>query len=174
VPIHKQLIEIGFLVYHQARLDIVKQDMKAPLFENIRVYGDLSPGHVASRWYLGSNQGSHGYLGLCGLGEEGLTYHGLRHTFINQFRRQNLDLAKAKALVGHADKSTTGGYGDCYPAGVLKDELDKIDFGLGLDHIHYRHYQGLQKAQGDFKVGRPVGTPFPNVRAPKRHWKSYA
>jgi len=174
VPIHKQLIETGFLDYHQARLDIVKQDMKAPLFENIRVYGDLSPGHVASRWYLGSSQGSHGYLGLCGLGEEGLTYHGLRHTFINQFRRQNLDLAKAKALVGHADKSTTGGYGDCYPAGVLKDELDKIDFGLGLDHIHYRHYQGLQKAQGDFKVGRPVGTPFPNVRAPKRHWKSYA
>jgi len=174
VPIHKQLIETGFLDYHQARLDIVKQDMKAPLFENIRVYGDLSPGHVASRWYLGSSQSSHGYLGLCGLGEEGLTYHGLRHTFINQFRRQNLDLAKAKALVGHADKSTTGGYGDCYPAGVLKDELDKIDFGLGLDHIHYRHYQGLQKAQGDFKVGRPVGTPFPNVRAPKRHWKSYA
>ena len=174
VPIHKQLIETGFLDYHQARLDIVKQDMKAPLFENIRVYGDLSPGHVASRWYLGSSQSSHGYLGLCGLGEEGLTYHGLRHTFINQFRRQNLDLAKAKALVGHADKSTTGGYGDCYPAGVLKDELDKIDFGLGLDHIHYRHYQELQQAQGDFKVGRPVGTPFPNVRAPKRHWKSYA
>lgn len=174
VPIHKQLIETGFLEYHQARLDIVEHDVKAPLFENIRVYGDLSPGHVASRWYLGSSQRSHGYLGLCGLGEEGLTYHGLRHTFINQFRRQNLDLAKAKALVGHADKSTTGGYGDCYPSDVLKDEIDKIDFGLGLDHIHYRHYQELKKAQGDFKVGRPVGTPFPNVRAPKRHWKSYA
>ncbi|WAD26121.1 site-specific integrase [Pseudomonadaceae bacterium T75] len=174
VPIHKQLIETGFLDYHQARLDIVKQDMKAPLFENIRVYGDLSPGHVASRWYLGSSQGSHGYLGLCGLGEEGLTYHGLRHTFINQFRRQNLDLAKAKALVGHADKSTTGGYGDCYPSDVLKDELDKLDFGLGLGHIHYRHYQELRERQGVFNVGRPVGTPFPSVRVAKRHWKTYA
>ncbi|WP_314017849.1 site-specific integrase [Stutzerimonas degradans] len=174
VPIHRQLIESGFLEFHQARLEAVGQDGKAPLFDNIRVYGDLSPGHVASRWYLGSSQSSHGYLGLCGLGEDGLTYHGLRHTFINQFRRQNLDLAKAKALVGHADKSTTGGYGDCYPSDVLKDELDKIDFGLGLDHIHYRHYQELQKAQGDFKVGRPVGTPFPNVGVPKRHWKTYA
>jgi len=100
--------------------------------------------------------------------------HGLRHTFINQFRRQNLDLAKAKALVGHSDKSTTGGYGDCYPSDVLKDELDKLDFGLGLGHIHYRHYQELRERQGVFNVGRPVGTPFPSVRVAKRHWKTYA
>ncbi len=109
VPIHRQLIESGFLEFHQARLEAVERDGKAPLFDNIRVYGDLSPGHVASRWFLGSSQISRGYLGLCGLGDDGLTYHGLRHTFINQFRRQNLDLAKAKALVGHSDKSTTGG-----------------------------------------------------------------
>lgn len=173
VPIHRQLIESGFLEFHQARLEAVERDGKAPLFENIRVYGDLSPGHVASRWYLGSSQISRGYLGLCGLGDDGLTYHGLRHTFINQFRRQNLDLAKAKALVGHSDKSTTGGYGDCYPSGVLKNELDKIDFGLGLGHIHYRHYQELRERQGIFNVGRPVGTPFPSVRVVKRHWKTY-
>ncbi len=174
VPIHRQLIESGFLEFHQARLEAVERDGKAPLFDNIRVYGDLSPGHVASRWFLGSSQISRGYLGLCGLGDDGLTYHGLRHTFINQFRRQNLDLAKAKALVGHSDKSTTGGYGDCYPSDVLKDELDKLDFGLGLGHIHYRHYQELRERQGVFNVGRPVGTPFPSVRVAKRHWKTYA
>lgn len=174
VPIHRQLIESGFLEFHKARLDAVERDGKALLFDNIRVYGDLSPGHVASRWYLGPSQISRGYLGLCGLGEDGLTYHGLRHTFINQFRRQNLDLAKAKALVGHSDKSTTGGYGDCYPSDVLKDELDKVDFGLGLRHIHYRHYQTLRERQGSFTVGRPVGTPFRSVRIAKRHWKTYA
>ena len=72
------------------------------------------------------------------------------------------------------DESEVFVYRPWYGVPEEKDELDKIDFGLGLDHIHYQHYQELKKAQGDFKVGRPVGTPFPNVRAPKRHWKSYA
>ena len=97
-------------------------------------------------------------LPVAGLGDDELTFHGLRHTFINQFRRQKLDLLIGKALVGHADRSTTGGYGDCYPSYVLKAELDKINFEASTAHIHYSHYRALQVEQGVFRIGRPAGS----------------
>lgn len=156
VPIHGQLIQLGFLEYYQQRLSVTKANPKAPLFENVRVYGKLAASHVASRWFLGDGQGKGGYLALCGLSEDRLTFHGLRHTFINQFRRQQLDLLIAKALVGHVDRSTTGGYGDTYPTTVLKAEIDKVDFGVDISHIHYNRYRKLQEAQGVFRAGRPV------------------
>lgn len=175
VPLHKVLLATGFLDFHQQRLIAAGNDLTAPLFENIRTYGDLSPGHIASRWFLGSDKDSKGYLGLCGLGDDALTFHGLRHTFINQFRRQKLDMLIGKALVGHADRSTTGGYGECYPADVLKAEIDKIDFGTSIGHIHFSNYLRLQDRQGAFTVGRPVGSPMTKVpkRLEKQHWKSY-
>ncbi len=175
VPLHKAVLGAGFLDFHQQRLMATGEDPTAPLFENIHTYGDLSPGHVASRWFLGSSKNDNGYLGHCGLGGEELTFHGLRHNFINQFRRQKLDMLIGKALVGHADRSTTGGYGDCYPAYVLKTEIDKIDFESPTGHIHYTHYRRLQEQQGVFNVGRPLGrqTTETQKRLEKRHWKSY-
>ncbi len=79
-----------------------------------------------------------------------------------------------KALVGHADRSTTGGYGDCYPSYVLKEELDKIDFEASTTHIHYSHYKALQAKQGVFRIGRPAGVDKAKATgwAEKRHWQS--
>lgn len=175
VPLHKAILEAGFLEFHQQRLDANDGDLSAQLFDNIRVYGDLSPGHVASRWFIGSSKEDQGYLGQCGLGDDELTFHGLRHTFINQFRRQKLDMLIGKALVGHADRSTTGGYGDCYPSYVLKEELDKIDFEVPVEHIHYSQYLLLKDRQGSFKVGRPRGKASlkSSSWSEKRHWKSF-
>ena len=174
VPLHKVILEAGFLEFHQQRLDATGSNLSAPLFENIRVHGDLSPGHTASRWYRGSDKDDKGYLGQCGLGEDELTFHGLRHTFIQQFRRQKLDMLIGKALVGHADRSTTGGYGDCYPSYVLKEELDKIDFEASTAHIHYSHSKELQTQQGVFRIGRPAGADKAKTVSwsEKRHWQS--
>lgn len=79
-----------------------------------------------------------------------------------------------KALVGHADRSTTGGYGDCYPSYVLKEELDKIDFEASTAHIHYSHYRELQAEQGVFRIGRPTGIGKAKTTSwtEKRHWQS--
>lgn len=176
VPLHRVILEAGFLEFHQQRLEANDGDLSASLFENLRVYGDLSPGHIASRWYRGSDKDDKGYLGQCGLGDDELTYHGLRHTFIQQFRRQKLDMLIGKALVGHADRSTTGGYGDCYPSYVLKEELDKIDFEASTAHIHFSHYRELQTKQGVFRIGRPVGVNKAKAKTTtwteKRHWQS--
>ena len=68
---------------------------------------------------------------------------------------QRLDILIAKALVGHVDTSTTGGYGDIYPLSVLKEEIDKLDFELDLTHISYERYQAMQEKQGSRQIGRP-------------------
>ena len=174
IPLHKVILEAEFLAFHQQRLDATDGNLSATLFENLRVYGDLSPGHTASRWFRGSDKDDKGYLGQCGLGDDELTYHGLRHTFIQQFRRQKLDMLIGKALVGHADRSTTGGYGDCYPSYVLKEELDKIDFETSTTHILYNDYKALQAQQGVFRIGRPVGAGTTKTASSpaKRHWQS--
>lgn len=168
IPLHEVILKAGFLDFLKSRIAATADAPQAMLFESIRTFGILSPGHTASRWYLGSAKGRSGYLGLCGLGEDQLTFHGLRHTFINQFRRQNLDLLMGKALVGHIDRSTTGGYGDCYPVRVLKEEIDKIDFEVCVEHISYAAYRALQAMQGTFKVGRPINrSAMPTRQAPK-------
>lgn len=154
IPLHASLLAMGFLKFVEMRR-VTAESKLTPLFENLPVYGVLATSHVASRWFLGDKKLKTGYLGLCGLGEDDLTFHGLRHSFIQQFRRQKLDMLIVKALVGHADRSTTGGYGDVYPANVLKEELDKLDYGVVLEHINYSHYVALQKKQGNYKIGRP-------------------
>ncbi|WP_022964266.1 site-specific integrase [Halopseudomonas pelagia] len=152
VPLHHALLSMGFLEFVESRRAAVKGPT-AQLFDNLTTSSTLATSHVASKWFVGAS--STGYLGLCGLGDDHLTFHGLRHTFIQQFRRQKLDMLIVKTLVGHADKTTTGGYGDVYPAAVLKEEIDKVDYGVSLKHIHYKNYLALQKLQGVFRTGRP-------------------
>jgi len=154
IPIHRALINAGFIDFVRHR---EKQAINAQcrLFQSLAVYGTLAPSHTASKWYAGADKARHGFLGECDLIGQNLTFHGLRHTFINQFRRQKLDMQIAKALVGHLDKSTTGGYGDSYPSGVLKEELDKIDFNVDSAHITYSDYQLYQALQSGKKIGRP-------------------
>jgi integrase len=157
IPLHDCLIKAGFLSFVEKRKSS-SQNVDAQLFDQIKIYQTLAPSHSASKWYAGADKTHYGYLGQCGLADCSLTFHGLRHSFINQFRRQKLDLQIAKSLVGHADKSTTGGYGDDYPSTVLKEELDKIDFKLQLNHVDFTHYEYLKKLQGNRQIGRPSAT----------------
>ncbi|HDY99050.1 MAG TPA: site-specific integrase [Pseudomonas sabulinigri] len=147
VPIHHQLIKLGFLDFINSRKR-AKAGGKALLFDSLRLYRALPDSHVASRWFGFNKERS-------GLADDNATFHGLRHTFIHQFRVQRLDILIAKALVGHVDNSTTGGYGDIYPLSVLKEEIDKLDFELDLTHISYERYQAMQERQGSRQIGRP-------------------
>jgi integrase len=155
VPLHHALLKAGFLDFVQRR-KTATNDARAALFDKLKTHPTLASSHHATKWFLGHSKPDAGYLGLCELAADRLTFHGLRHTFIQQFRRQKLDMLILKALVGHADKTTTGGYGDVYPAKVLREELDKIDYGISLSHVSYKNYVSLQELQGVFRIGRPA------------------
>ena len=148
IPLHDQLIKLGFLDFVNDQKH-ASADSDAPLFNSHRQYSNVPVSHVASRWFSS-------YVKQCGLTQEKATFHGLRHTFIQQFRMQRLDILIAKALVGHVDTSTTGGYGDIYPLRVLKEEIDRLNFELSLDHISYARYRSLRAKQAGRQIGRPA------------------
>ena len=155
VPIHPKLIEFGFMELVEKRRQETENDQFAPLFDGLHIIKNKLPGAYASKWYLGDGHNNMGYLNLCSLRGLGLTFHGLRHTFVGQFRAQRLDMDICKALVGHTDSSTTGQYGNSYPLEALYHELCAIDYKLDTSAIHYPTYRGRQLQQRTYRRGRP-------------------
>lgn len=147
VPLHQAVLDAGFLEFVEQRRMAPGSTVTTPLFAGLPSYGIGYSSHSASKWFLGNGTSGSSYLSLCNLGEDGLTFHGLRHTFITQARNQHLDILVVKALVGHADDSVTGGYGEGYPLPVLYEVLQKINYQIAIDHIHYRRYHTLQLRQ---------------------------
>lgn len=140
IPLHHVLIEAGFLQFVAQQRAIPGTTRATPLFHGLSSPRPGYSSQTASRWFLGNCSSSGGYVSQCGLGKDQLTFHGLRHTFINQARQQDLDILIIKALVGHTDDSVTGLYGNTYPLHVLNKVLQKIDYGIDTAHIHYRYY----------------------------------
>lgn len=146
VPLHRRVLEAGFLDFVERRKTTPGNAPATPLFSGLPSHGMGYSSHVASKWFLGNTSSSGGYLQQCGLGQDKLTFHGLRHTFINQARQQRLDVLVVKALVGHTDDSVTSQYGDAYSLQVLNAVLQQLDYNIDTSHIHYRHYLETKSA----------------------------
>jgi integrase len=152
VPLHRAVLEAGFLTFVEHRKAIPGSTSASPLFGGLTSHATSHSSHTASKWFLGNGTSSGGYLQQCGLGQERLTFHGLRHTFINQARQQNLDVLVVKALVGHTDDSVTSQYGDAYSLQVLNTVLQKLDYNIDTSHIHYLNYLNLTSKKHSPKI----------------------
>ncbi|MBX9915406.1 MAG: site-specific integrase [Pseudomonadaceae bacterium] len=173
IPLHRAVLNAGFLEFVDKRHAESDSSPKAPLFTGLPSYGIGYNSHVASKWFLGNSSNSAGYLAQCGLSEHQLTFHGLRHSFVSQARNQNLNILVVKALVGHTDSSVTGGYGDSYPLSVLNEVLQQIDYQVELNHIHYQHYQQLKIQQGKPRIGRAASEPSNTTHRKPKGWRYY-
>lgn len=173
IPLHDAVLNAGFLEFVQQRRAEPGNTSKTQLFIGLPSYGIGYNSHVASKWFLGNSSNSAGYLAQCGLAEDQLTFHGLRHTFVTQARNQNLNILVVKALVGHVDSSVTGGYGDSYPLSVLNEVLQQIDYEVGLQHIHYQHYERLKLMQGKAPRTSTATTQHNTTRRKSKSWRSH-
>lgn len=152
VPLHRVVLEAGFLTFVAHRNAIPGSTPSTRLFSGLSSHREGYSSQVASKWFLGNASSSGGYLHQCGLGQDKLTFHGLRHTFINQARQQNLDILIVKALVGHTDDSVTGHYGDAHPLHVLNSVLQELDYGIDPSHIRYHNYLDMRSSKHLSKV----------------------
>lgn len=100
VPIHKVLIELGWLDYVQQQIAAGYQ----------RVFADLQPGPRGDWSYRPSKFWAR-YLQRIGLKRRGLNLHSFRHTFADACRDAGVEGGVLQALLGHADHSQTGHYG---------------------------------------------------------------
>jgi integrase len=118
VPLHRRVIELGFV-------DYVKSTKDGALFTD-----------PASRRHRGAQTPQSELVAAkiaawarkVGLGDPMLTrpLHALRHRFITQARSAGIDHEYIEAIVGHARKTMNSRYG-AYELPVLRRELDKLE-----------------------------------------------
>lgn len=155
IPLHSVLLEKGFLDFVAQRRQAATST-KELLFPQMRADIRRAHSHTASRWFCGDPQRA-GYLQQCGFPRlNGLSFHSLRHTFINQLRQTGVDQPRIQALTGHSNESTTAEYGDGYSTEIKHQTVEMLRFNLGLGHISFEHYQGLQRIS--HRPGRPART----------------
>ncbi|MDQ0250817.1 integrase [Sphingomonas kyeonggiensis] len=136
--VHPMLERVGFLAFHQRRLEAVGGDLDAPMFPELEPNARGQISGMASRWWRE-------YLAAIGVkdgdaqGGDGFGAHSFRHTLTDRLRveAELLDPQIAVCL-GHSEKTTTGGYGSI-PQGtvkMLKGYMDAVRFdGVTFDHL---------------------------------------
>lgn len=115
IPLHAELIRLGFLEYVASRRD------QGRLF-------DLAPdrhGRVSPTWgkWFGD------YLrNVCKVTDRRMTFHSFRHLFKDICRTYGISREIADALQGHSDGSASSGYGgEFYPLRPLVEAISKFD-----------------------------------------------
>jgi integrase len=119
VPIHHELIRLGFLEHVEA----ARQAGHTKVFHDAPVTAAGAVSDIFSKWFGR-------YLKAIGVKHAKLSFHSLRHTFIDQAARQaRLPDHIIKALVGHADHTMTfGTYGGRLSLAELGEAINRITY----------------------------------------------
>jgi integrase len=121
IPIHKRLIELGFLEYLNSKKN------QRLLFPDLKQLPDkLKPElskktHYFSKWYGVQREGF-------GVQNSRKTFHSFRHAFKDASRRYISDEEIRDRLTGHKNNSVGRSYGDGHAMLALKEAIDKITY----------------------------------------------
>lgn len=128
LPIHPELLKMGFLQYVERRRLDKKQH---------RLFPELTKGKAGKfsdpfqKWFGRFLKSSLGH-------KPKATFHSFRHMFRDALRRADVGIEKVEALGGwkHA-RSAEAGYGSGFPMPVLKAELAKVQYpSVFLGHLY--------------------------------------
>jgi integrase len=130
VPIHSELVRLGFLKYVEER----RKSGNKQLFPDLRpdVKGKITGNW--SKWYGGYSKKIKIKL------DRKKVFHSFRHTFEDEGRAVGIGEDIRDALSGHSSGRIGRSYGDKqFPLEVLRDAVGKIRYeGLDLKHLHPR------------------------------------
>jgi integrase len=120
VPIHPQLIELGFLQF----VEPLRERRSLRLWSNLvrRALDGYCP--ALGNWY--------GRFNRKHVTDNPLkVFHSFRHTFANTLKQLGVQESLIGELMGHANGSITmGRYGKRYQPKVLLEAIQKVDFRL--------------------------------------------
>jgi integrase len=135
VPLHPELLRIGFMDYVRA----MRTRGEDRLFPELR---PDSHGHVTGRWSRWFNR----YLdSVIGIDDPRVDFHSFRHTFKVFARSAEIPEDVHDSLTGHSNVSVARAYGSAegYPLAPLAKGIERLTFP-GPDQIQSRTY--LQSA----------------------------
>ena len=121
IPLHHKLVELGLLDY----VEQIKSKGQLRLFPELKPFANSEEyGILLSRWFSK-------YRKKCGVNDSSKTLHSFRHTLLNGLKQAGVQLEIAQAIAGHDGQSITySHYGKDYKISVMKEAIDKADFGL--------------------------------------------
>uniref|UniRef100_UPI003B5253B0 DUF6538 domain-containing protein n=1 Tax=Roseovarius indicus TaxID=540747 RepID=UPI003B5253B0 len=126
VPLHRELVRLGFLEFVEDQKDAGQ----------IRLFSQLKAD--ASGYFSGKmSEAFSTYLKQIGVKTAKTSFHSFRHTFKDSCRASGVEPHLSNALLGHAEEGTgsvygTGGYG----LPLLRDAVDKVDYqSLSLEYV---------------------------------------
>ncbi len=129
VPVHAELVRCGFLAFVSQR----GRDGFRRLFPELKAYRGRTTKAWSRFWARHTDEHV--------TDSPRKTFHSFRHLFVAKLRAAGVDRDVIKALVGHANRDVTAGYGvidgALFPIAVLHAALDKVRVdGLDLSHLH--------------------------------------
>ena len=136
IPIHQNLIKLGFFEYVKQRIDSNTSKLWDLKFDDREGYK-----RSVSRWF---NRIKSEFIDPEGNGKK--DFHSLRHAFISAHMNNNIEESVVGQLVGHYVPSITyGRYGKGFPIKILKEAIDKLNYdGIECgENEEYRRTQGL-------------------------------
>lgn len=134
VPIHKELIDIGFV-------DWVKHRRSA---EPCRLFPDIPKAKSKDDYSSVFSKRFAKFLEKAGLSGSDLTFHSLRHNFRDAIREADLSDGIAKALGGWEDNEAHSHYGRGYKITQLKTAIDAIEYRDGRERLRLSHLKRHQ------------------------------
>ncbi len=125
IPIHKAIIEHGFLDYV---VEIKDQKHK-------RLFPDIPMGKSARNYSSTFTKRFWRLLKAIEIKREGLCFHSLRHTFIDGMRNARVERSIVMALTGHQSaKEVHDAYGYGYSLEILQENINKLSFPIRLSN----------------------------------------
>ena len=127
IPLHSELIKIGFLGYRAQRAEKAEQSPR--LFPDIKPGKDGYMSHNFSKWFSR-------YTKAVAVKTDKTTFHSFRHNFKDALHAAGIDGTVQNALMGHTDTSAAAGYGSGIPVSNLVQAMDKLSSPVDLKHLH--------------------------------------
>lgn len=122
VPLHNEIIKLGFLQY----IDALKKNKINAIFECTGT-DPLNGYRRLTAWF-------NVYLKSLKIHQDEYrrkVFHSFRHTFITELQRLNVPLEVRQSIAGHSAKCITiDVYGEKSQLETMKEAIDKIDYGI--------------------------------------------
>ena len=126
IPIHQNLIELGFLDYVIQRRELNQEKLWHLNYDEKERYK-----RQISRWF--NVRFKPKFISDTSNGKK--DFHSLRHTLITYLMSKNVEEPIVASIVGHhLDSITYGRYGKGYPVATLESAINQLDY-FGIDVV---------------------------------------
>lgn len=125
VPIHRDLVELGFLTF-------VGQRRKKPAaLKTNRLFYEMPYGADGQASTVFSKRFGR-IMDAAGLSDPALVFHSFRHTVQDALRNAKQEAYVIHRIVGHDEGHVSGGYGEGASLSILKEAVDEMKLPVSL------------------------------------------